>query len=44
MEPNPMVRKRPRKESERNAPKRGMKLVAADHIKIMLFPLAKLRW
>ena len=32
MEPKPMVRKRPRKESARRAPITGKKLVVADHM------------
>jgi len=38
MEPKPMVRKRPRKESARKAPTRGKKLVAADHKKMRFVP------
>ncbi|GLT46149.1 hypothetical protein SLA2020_199260 [Shorea laevis] len=39
-EPMPMVRKRPRYESEKKAPKRGSKLVAAFQKNIALLALA----
>ena len=40
IEPKPMVRKRPKYESDRNAPKTGAKFVAAVQRKIMFVPLA----
>lgn len=36
MEPRPMVRKRPKYESEMKAPKRGIKFVAAFQRKIVV--------
>lgn len=38
-EPKPIVRKRPKYESERNAPKIGAKFEAADQRKSMFVPL-----